>query len=78
MTEAKVTDNNENGEKTVSFRVFLSDDERTEFKVQCAKEKTTMSQQARELILAWLEAKQNGIPTAPGGKRRGKAGGEDN
>ncbi len=71
-----MTDNNENGEKTVSFRVFLSDDERTEFKVQCAKEKTTMSQQARKLILAWLEAKQNSAPTSPGGKRRGKAGGE--
>ena len=73
-----MTDNNkENGEKTVSFRVFLSDDERTEFKVQCAKEKTTMSQQARELILAWLEAKQKDTPASPRGKHRGKAGGAE-
>jgi hypothetical protein len=75
-----VTDNNkENGEKAVSFRVFLSDDERTDFKVQCAKEKTTMSQQARDLILDWLKTKQNepSASVTTRNKGRGKKGGEE-
>jgi len=42
-------------DKTVSFRVFLPDSERTAFKVECAQEKTTMSQKARELIQNWLK-----------------------
>ncbi|WP_264196712.1 plasmid partition protein ParG [Microseira wollei] len=35
--------------------VFLSDSERTRFKVACAKTKTSMSQQAHQLILDWLK-----------------------
>ena len=64
----------ENGEKTVSFRVFLSDDERTEFKVYCARQKTTMSQQARELIRAWLteQQKQSLSPAKGKGGKGGK------
>ena len=46
-------------DKTVSFRVFLNDDERTQFKVACAKEKTTMSQKAKELIKLWLESEES-------------------
>jgi hypothetical protein len=71
----KVSGQGEDGDKTVSFRVFLSDDERTEFKVECAKDKTTMSQQARELILNWLAEKQQ--PTQKQTKRRGKVGDEE-
>ena len=44
-------------DKTVSFRVFLEDSERTRFKVACAEEKTTMSQKCRELILEWLRSR---------------------
>jgi hypothetical protein len=44
--------------KTVSFRVFLDDSERTQFKVACAEEKTTMSQKSRELISQWLQIKK--------------------
>ncbi|MBS3030838.1 MAG: hypothetical protein HUM72_23280 [Dolichospermum sp.] len=47
-------------DKTVSFRVFLNDSERTQFKIACAEEKTTMSQKSRELISEWLQSrKQN-------------------
>jgi len=42
-------------DKTVSFRVFLDDSERTLFKVACVEEKTTMSQKTRELISEWLQ-----------------------
>ena len=45
-------------DKTVSFRVFLPDSERTKFKVACAKDKTTMSQKSRELINNWLESQK--------------------
>ncbi|MFB2975331.1 plasmid partition protein ParG [Microseira sp. BLCC-F43] len=42
-------------DKTVKLVVFLSDSERTRFKVACAKNKTSMSQQAHQLILDWLK-----------------------
>jgi hypothetical protein len=45
-------------DKTVSFRVFMNDSERTLFKVACAEEKTTMSQKSRELINEWLQKRQ--------------------
>jgi plasmid stability protein len=60
------------GEKTVSFRVFLSDDERTQLKVQCAKRKTTMSQQCRELIREWLSQQNEPLTTSSSAKGRGK------
>jgi len=50
-------------DKTVSFRVFLPDSERTAFKVECAQEKTTMSQKARELIQNWLKEMQQKSPS---------------
>jgi hypothetical protein len=46
-------------EKTVNFRVFLSESERTRFKVACAKNRTTMSQQTVELIREWLKMQEN-------------------
>lgn len=56
-------------EKTVNFRIFLSEEDRTRFKVACAKNRTTMSQQAVELILEWLETQENEtIPPAKKGK----------
>jgi len=45
--------NKEPEDKTVKLVVFLSDDERTQFKIACAKEKISMSQQARELVINW-------------------------
>jgi hypothetical protein len=42
-------------DKTVKLVVFLSDDERTEFKIACAKQKISMSQQAKELIIDWVQ-----------------------
>lgn len=50
-------------EKTVKLVVFLSDDERTQFKVACARNKTSMSQKARELILDWMKAEENEFPS---------------
>jgi hypothetical protein len=50
-------------EKTVNFRVFLSESERTQFKVACAKTRTTMSQQAVALIREWLNTQENEIPS---------------
>lgn len=63
-------------DKTVSFRVFLSDEERTRFKVECAKDKTTMSQRARELIRQWLDEKARTVPvtTVGNAKVRGRGG----
>ncbi|WP_156481621.1 plasmid partition protein ParG [Anabaena sp. 4-3] len=49
MTEPK------NEDKTVKLVVFLTDDERTQFKIACAKHKISMSQQARELIINWMK-----------------------
>ena len=46
-------------DKTVNFRVFLPEPERTRFKIACAKHRTTMSQKALELIRAWLDAEEN-------------------
>ncbi|PAX51992.1 plasmid partition protein ParG [Brunnivagina elsteri] len=46
-------------EKTVKLVVFLTDDERTQFKVACARSKTSMSQKAKELILSWIETEDN-------------------
>ncbi|MBD2683496.1 MAG: hypothetical protein KME32_33125 [Mojavia pulchra JT2-VF2] len=48
----------ETGDKTVKLVVFLSDDERTQFKIACARNKTSMSQQARELILNWIKSEE--------------------
>lgn len=49
----------ESEEKTVKLVVFLTDDERTLFKVACARSKTSMSQKAKELILSWIEAEDS-------------------
>lgn len=46
-------------EKTVKLVVFLSDDERTQFKIACARSKTSMSQKAKELILSWIESEES-------------------
>jgi hypothetical protein len=54
-------------EKSVNFRVFLTESDRTRFKVACAKNRTTMSQQAVELIRDWLEIQEND-PSSPGKK----------
>jgi ParG len=51
-------------EKTVNFRVFLSESERTRFKIACAKNRTTMSQQALELIRQWLKTQENETPSS--------------
>jgi hypothetical protein len=55
------------GEKIVGLRVLLTDEERTEFKVECAKEKTTMSQKAKELIANWVEERKS---EEGGGKKK--------
>lgn len=46
-------------EKAVNFRVFLTEVDRTRFKVACAKNRTTMSQKAVELIRQWLETQED-------------------
>ena len=46
-------------EKAVNFRVFLTELDRTRFKVACAKNRTTMSQKAVELIREWLDTQEN-------------------
>jgi ParG len=43
-------------DKTVKLVVFLTDEERTQFKIACARNKISMSQRARELILEWLNS----------------------
>ena len=57
-------------DKTVNFRIFLSESDRTRFKVACAQNRTTMSQQAVELILEWLDIQENETPS-PGKKGKG-------
>ncbi|HEY9822507.1 MAG TPA: plasmid partition protein ParG [Candidatus Sericytochromatia bacterium] len=57
-------------EKSVNFRIFLSETDRTRFKVACAKNRTTMSQQAVQLILEWLEIQENETPS-PSKKSKG-------
>jgi hypothetical protein len=61
-------------QKTVNFRVFLSESERTQFKVACAKTRTTMSQQAVALIREWLNTQENETPS---GEHKGKGEGEE-
>jgi hypothetical protein len=50
-------------ERTVNFRVFLPESERMKFKVACAKHRTTMSQQALELIREWCKHSENETPS---------------
>lgn len=61
----------ESEDKTVKLVVFLTDDERTQFKVACARSKTSMSQKARELIVDWIETEESS--TAKTKKNRGAA-----
>jgi plasmid stability protein len=58
-------------DKTVKLVVFLTDDERTQFKVACARGKTSMSQKARELIIEWVKTEESS--TAKTKKDRGAA-----
>lgn len=44
--------------RTIKIVVFLNEDERTKFKIACAKNQTNMSTQARELILNWINEQQ--------------------
>jgi hypothetical protein len=57
-------------EKAVNFRVFLTELDRTRFKVACAKNRTTMSQKAVELIRQWLDTQEN-QPVQPSTKDKG-------
>jgi hypothetical protein len=52
-----MSDENKKEDSTVSFRVFLPDSLRTEFKVWCAREGTNMSEKSRELIEEWVKSK---------------------
>jgi hypothetical protein len=52
-----MSDENKKEDSTVSFRVFLPDSLRTEFKVWCAREGTNMSEKSRELIEEWIKSK---------------------
>ena len=66
-----MTKSEETEEKTVKLVVFLSDDERTQFKVACARNKTSMSQKAKKLILDWVKTGENESPSLK--KNRGVA-----
>jgi hypothetical protein len=52
-----MSDENKKEDSTVSFRVFLPDSLRTEFKVWCARKGTNMSEKSRELIEEWVKSK---------------------
>ena len=67
-----MSNSQETEDKTVKLVVFLSDDERTQFKVACARNKTSMSQKAKELILDWMKAEENEAKSSPK-KSRGAA-----
>ncbi len=54
-----MADDKKNEASTVSFRVFLTESLRTDFKVWCAKEGTNMSEKSRELIEEWVKSKTN-------------------
>lgn len=54
-----MSDENKTEDSTVSFRVFLPDSLRTEFKVWCAREGTNMSEKSREFIEEWVKSKTN-------------------
>ncbi|KAB8314393.1 copy number control protein [Tolypothrix campylonemoides VB511288] len=54
-----MADDKKTEDPTVSFRVFLPESLRTEFKVWCAKEGTNMSEKSRELIDQWVKSKTN-------------------
>ncbi|BAY11036.1 hypothetical protein [Calothrix sp. NIES-2098] len=45
----------------VSFKVFLTEEERTRFKIACAQERSNMSEKAREFILKWLETREKSV-----------------
>lgn len=52
----------ETEDKTVKLVVFLTDEERTQFKISCARNKISMSQKARELILEWIAQENETSP----------------
>lgn len=56
-------------DKAVNFRIFLSESDRTRFKVACAKNRISMSQKAVELILEWLDTQENETSSP---KKKGK------
>jgi hypothetical protein len=45
-------------EENVSIRVFMSEELRTEFKVACARNKISMSQQVVKLVQEWVTQQQ--------------------
>ncbi len=45
-------------EKMVSYRVFLPEQLRTEFKVCCARDNTNMSEKTRELVEKYIQERQ--------------------
>ena len=58
--DLSMTDNSK-VDPTVSFRVFLPESLRRDFKVRCAQEGTNMSEKSRELIEEWLKNRKNRI-----------------
>lgn len=51
--------NDKKEDPTVSFRVFLPESLRRDFKVWCAREGTNMSEKSREFIEEWVKSKNN-------------------
>jgi hypothetical protein len=47
-----------NEEKPVGFRVFLPDEEKVEFRLECIKRGTNMSDQSIALIREWLASQK--------------------
>lgn len=56
--DLSMTDDNK-VDPTVSFRVFLPESLRRDFKVWCAREGTNMSEKSREFIEEWVKSKNN-------------------
>ncbi|MEO1373121.1 MAG: copy number control protein [Cyanobacteria bacterium J06635_10] len=55
-----MTDNRKE-DPTVSFRVFLPESLRRDFKVRCAQEGTNMSEKSRQLIEQWVKNRKTRI-----------------
>ena len=51
--------NDRKEDPTVSFRVFLPESLRRDFKVWCAQEGTNMSEKSREFIEEWVKNRKN-------------------
>lgn len=66
--------------KPVKMSFYIDEQTRTRFKLACTAVGTSMNQVLVDMVNKWLDSNDPFLqhpPATPGGKHRGKTGGED-